>query len=525
MINSCFKPWIYWYASPGLKKGRLGVKGGQLRFLTNDQIKELDYAAKEILWRTGVKVPNEVCLKILDQKGAVVNFKEEKVCIPPYLVDEAIRKTPKSFKFAGRDPKRAIRLDTERVYFVMGIGPFMVAPDGSMRKPTVRDMQDCYRVLDACENVDVAGVGAGGTHSTPEEYLALPLIVRRLRKYLDMLDLMEKPVDMSKTYVMDREDEEGDARQATIDQIKMEIAVRGSLKELRKLPMSLGFNEAVSPLMFLPRNLEKLLVYAEYGLPIFIGSGPMTNATGPATMAGTLSLWLAETLASLVIGAMAAKPENRPPAMWMNFSGVFDQLSAHGPIFGSPESALIQSASAQIAHWYGFPIRGCTDSSSKALDPQTGYETAISLLTSALSGINYNVSIGSVGPGEIGMSLEKIVLDNELAGYVKRVMRGIEVSDETLAVDVIDEVGPGGTFLAHPHTRKWFRQEQYFPTIFDRRKYEDWVRRGRKDAVQRAQERVQEILRDYWPEPLDPDIKKRMEEYVRMVEKREAHRA
>jgi trimethylamine--corrinoid protein Co-methyltransferase len=394
-----------------------------------------------------------------------------------------------------------------------------------MSEPTLRDMQDCYRVLDACENVDVAGVGFDGTRSTPEEDMALPLTIRRLRKYLMMLDLMEKPVDTSKTYLMDREDEEGDAGQAAIDQINMEIAVRGSLDELRKLPMSLCMCEAVSPLMYLPRKLERLLVYAEHGLPLFIGSGPMINATGPATLAGTVALWLAETFVSLVVGSLASKPENRSPTLWMSFSGLFDQRSAHGPIMGSPEGALLQSACAQIAHYYGFPIRGCMGSPSKALDPQAGYETAVVLLTSAMAGVNYNVSIGTVGPGEIGMSLEKIVLDDELAGYVKRVMRGITVNDETLTVDVVDEVGPGGTFLAHPHTRKWFRREQYFPKMFDRRKHEDWVRRGQKDAVQRARERVQEILGDHWPEPLDPGIRKRIEDYVRMVEKREAHKS
>ena len=143
----------------------------------------------------------------------------------------------------------------------------------------------------------------------------------------------------------------------------------------------------------------------------------------------------------------------------------------------------------------------------------------------AMGGINFNTSIGTVGPGEIAVNLEKIVLDNELAGYVKRVMQGIEFSEETLAVDVIDEVGPGGSFLAHPHTRKWFKKEQYFPTLFDRRKYEDWARRGRKDALRRAHERVEEILRTHWPEPLPTDIRKRIEEYVKAVEKREAKKA
>ncbi len=522
MINSGFKPWIYWYSSPGIKSGTVGIKAGNYRFLSDSQVKDLDHAAKEILSRTGVKIPNETCLRLLEKAGATVDSKAEHVRIPPSLVDEAIGKTPKSFRFGGRDPKKAITLNTERSYFVQGIGPYMVSPDGSMRKSTLKDMQDYYRVLEACENVDVAGIPVDGTISTPEEDMTRPLTVRRLRKYLMMLDLMEKPVDTSRTFVVDREDETGDMRQAALDQIQMEIAGRGSLEELQKTPMSLGFNEAVSPLMYLPRNLEKLLVYAEHGLPMFIGSGPMTNATGPATLAGTLALWLAETLAGLVMGYLAGDPDHPPPALWMCFTGLFDQLSAHGPIMGSPEGTIVQSACADIAHYYGFPIRGCIGSPSKALDPQAGYETAIGLLTSVMAGVNYHVSIGTVGPGEAGVSLEKIVLDNELAGYIKRIMRGVEVNEETIAVDVIDEVGPGGTFLIHPHTRKWFRKEQYFPTLFDRRKYEDWVRRGKKDAVQRAQERVQEILRDYWPEPLDKDIRKRIEDHVKTVEKREA---
>ncbi|MCW4050002.1 MAG: trimethylamine methyltransferase family protein [Candidatus Bathyarchaeota archaeon] len=522
MINSGFKPWIYWYSSPGVKSGEVGIKAGSYRFLSDSQVKDLDYAAKEILRRTGVKIPNEICLGLLEKAGATVDFKEQRVRIPASLVDEAIKNTPKSFMFGGRDAKKAIKIDTEHSYFVHGIGPYMIATDGSVRNSTARDMQDAYRVLEACENVDVAGIPVGGTASTPEDEMHLPLTVRRLRKYLMMLDFMEKPVDTSRTYVIDKEDEAGDIRQAALDQIQMEIAVRGSLEELQKTPMSLGFNEAVSPLMYLPRNLEKLLVYAEHGLPMFIGSGPMTNATGPATMAGTLSLWLAETLTGLVLGYLAGNPDYRPPALWMCFTGLFDQLTAHGPIMGAPEGVIVQSACADIAHFYGFSIRGCIGSPSKALDPQAGYETGVGLLTSVMAGVNYHVSIGTVGPGEVGVSLEKIVLDNELAGYIKRIMRGIEVTEETLAVDVIDEVGPGGTFLIHPHTRKWFRKEQYFPSLFDRRKYEDWVRRGKKNAVQRAEERVQEILRDYWPEPLDKGIRKRIEDHVKMIEKRMA---
>ena len=290
MINSTFKPWIYWYASPGIKPGTFGIKGGQLSFLSKSQIKEIDSGAKEILKRTGVKIPNRAILERLDKLGSKVDFKEEKAWIHSALVDEALEKTPKTFNFAGRDPRDYIKLDTERVYFVHGIGPYLVAPDGSMRQPSLRDMQDAYRVVSACENIDVAGIPVGGTQSTPQEYRDLPVTVRRLKKYAMMLDMMEKPVDTTKQFMVDKEDETGSARQGSLDQVEMEIAVRGDIDELRKFPMSLGFNEAVSPLMYLPRNLEKLIAYTELGLPMFIGSGPMTNATGPATLAGTIVL-------------------------------------------------------------------------------------------------------------------------------------------------------------------------------------------------------------------------------------------
>jgi trimethylamine--corrinoid protein Co-methyltransferase len=510
-----------------LKNNISKIVGGQLKILTKEQIRSIDYAAKEILWRTGIKLDNSEALGILEEAGATVDYKNERTWIPPYLIDEAVRKTPKSFRYAGRDPKKFVRLDTERLYIVCGVGPYIVDVDGTLKKPTVKDVQDRFRVADACENIDASYISLGSGPSVPKEDMSLPLAVRRVRGYLRALDFTEKPVDTTKTYVWDREEsarisDKNAAKQAVIDQLNMEIAVRGSIEELRKLPMSFILGEPVSPLWLQTVAAERIIMCGRHGLPLYVGSGPMTNATGPATLAGTLALWTAETLSCLVLGAMAVDDGHRAPSIWSTWYGPFDQLAMHGGAQGSPEAALIQGASAQIAHFYGFPIRGVIDSESKLPDAQAGYETGVALLVSALAGINWHTSTGVIGPGEIGMSLEKIVLDNDLAGYVKRILKGIKVNDETLAVDVIDEVGPGGTFLAHPHTRKWFRKEQYFPTIFDRRKYEDWVRQGRKDAVQRATERVQEILRDHWPEPLDLDIRKRMEEYVKKVEKREA---
>jgi trimethylamine--corrinoid protein Co-methyltransferase len=503
-----------------MKSGRRGLTGGQLKFLTKYEVDEIDYAAKNILWRTGLRIPHKEALEILDKSGCVVDYKKEHVFIPSNLVEEAVRKAPHGFSYGGRDPKKAIRLERDKVFFVVGAtGPNIYEADGTKRRGTVKSYQDVVRLTDACENVDVAG-GDLTQFSIQKEWLNLPLSLRTAHQLLLRLELTEKPVDTTKTYVIDREGLVVEqAKQRAIDRINFDIAVRGSLEELRKMPMSWAANEPISPLIFDPTNVDGSLTYAKLGLPIMIGSEPMAGATSPATVAGTLSLWTAETLASLVLAQMAASPEHRPPIIWVTLAGLFDQKEATGPLFSSPEGVLIQAASAQIAHHYGFPIRGNAETNAKLPDAQAGYETSLALTISALAGINYNTSTGMIGPGQMGISLEKILLDNDLIGYVKRVVEGINVTEETLAIDVIDDVGIGGNYLKTEHTRKWVKKEQVYPRLFERAMYDVWVRRGKKDAVQRAKERVQEILKDHWPEPLDPDIRKRITDHIDKLKK------
>ena len=511
----------------GTKRKTRGVIGGQLKFLNKDQLMEIDYASKEVLWHTGVVVPSQDALKVLDNAGAVVDFKKERAWIPPYLVDEAVKKSPKGFRASGRDPKKYLDLRGDKVYFVPYVGPtYLLDLDGKYRPFTIKDSQDILRLTDALPNLDVASGGLVGPESTPIEEMGLPLRVRMARRILRSVEFAEKPVDMTTKYVKDLESEKwalANPKEVAMDAIKMGIALRGSLEELRKMPIGGGLNEPVSPLLHTHNQVERMLVYARHGLPIFIGTEPMMSASAPATVAGTVVLWNAESLSCLVIGQMAASPEHRPPVLYLAIGGAFDQRYAQGPMLGSPESALIIAASAEMSKYYGFPCRCIGDTESKLPDAQAGYETATFLITAALAGVNYCHFAGLIGH-EQGFSFEKVVLDDDMIHYVKRLMEGINVCDETLAVDVIDEVGPGGTFLTQRHTREWFQKEMTFPKIFERGSLLDWQRAGSKDAAQRARERVEEILRDYWPEPLDPGIKKRLVEYVRKVEKEEAHR-
>ena len=509
-----------------VKKARKGSIGGQLRFLDKNQLEEIDNAAKNVLWHMGVKIPHEDALNILDNVGCNVDYINQIVCIPPYLVEESIRKAPHEFTYAGWNHKNSIKIDAKKVYFVCGAGGgYIINPDGSRYKPSIIDHQNIMRLMDACENVDVGGSGIFSFPDTPKEYMNLPLPVRRVRRYLLDIEATEKPVDITKNYLIDRERISVEqAKQEAIDRIYFEAAVRGGIDKLRKTPMSAGPDEVVSPLIHDVHNVEKLLIYAKHGLPTLIGSEPMAGATSPATVAGTLVLWTAETLSCLVLAQMAASKEHRPPAIWVTLAGLFDQITAAGPLFSSPEGILMQAASAQIAHMYNFPIRGIAETASKLPDTQSGYETALGLSLSALAGINYNTSVGLLGPGQIGTSYEKIILDDDLIGYIKRVMEGIDVCNETLATDVIFDVGHGGNYLLTKHTRKFAKIEHVYPKIFNRSIYENWVKQGKIKALDSAHERVQEILKNHWPEPLDEEIRRRVVEYIDKIEKRESNK-
>jgi trimethylamine--corrinoid protein Co-methyltransferase len=509
-----------------IKRKSKGIIGGNLNFLNKAQIKEIDYASKEVLWQTGVVVPHSEALKILDEAGAVVDFNKNRVWIPDYLVEESVRKSPKSFRIAGRDPRKYLDLSGDRVYFIPYVGPsFLLDLDGNHREYTIKDAQDILRLTDALPNLDVAA-GGGTFGATPVEEIDLPLRIRRANRVLRSLEFTEKPIDMTIKFVEDREYEKwrlANPRDSAIDEIRLGIALRGSLGELQKMPLGWGRNEPVSPLTHSYNQVERMLIYSRHGLPIIIGPEPMMSATAPSTVAGTVVQWNAEALSCLVIGQMAADPKKRPPVLYQAIGGSFDQRAMQGPSLGSPETALIIGASVQVSKYYGLPCTSLGDTESKLPDAQAGYETVTFLITAALSGVNYCHFAGALAHLQ-GFSLEKVVLDDDMIMYVKRLMQGVEVTEETLAVEAIEAVGPGGTFLTSKHTLDWFEKEMTFPNVFERGSLVDWQRKGSKSARERANNRARMILKDHWVEPLDPGIRKRLVKYVSAIKKEEAQK-
>jgi trimethylamine--corrinoid protein Co-methyltransferase len=193
-------------------------------------------------------------------------------------------------------------------------------------------------------------------------------------------------------------------------------------------------------------------------------------------------------------------------------------------IYGAAEPALMNVASVQLARYYGLVCRGNGGATeSKTTDAQAGYESGITLLMAALGGANLltNASGGSLEPGLGAISYEKVIIDNDISGMVSRILNGITVSDNTLALDVISRVGPGGHFLGQEHTREFFKKEHFVPEISDRRSPESWVKAGSKDIREVARERAKQILKEHVPPPLDKTVKEELLTIVKEVEKRE----
>jgi trimethylamine--corrinoid protein Co-methyltransferase len=282
------------------------------------------------------------------------------------------------------------------------------------------------------------------------------------------------------------------------DQFDMASMVIGGDEVFRQNPLFGIYSEPISPLVHAKPAVEKVLVSAEHGIPLVFVPAPSAGGTAPVTLAGVLASGLADTLAGLVLSQL--KKEGAGFIM----GGVFTSLDMRTMIFtyGSPELLLLDAALSDISKFLKIPVfstSGCSD--SKVFDQQAGLEAGLSILMAAQSGANLIHDNGYLESGLLG-SLEMLVLVDETVSMVKRIMRGIEVNKEKLAVDVVERTGIGGNFLQDPHTLKFFKDEVWTPGVIDRQNHDNWVSSGSKTMGERCNEKVRNILDTHQPEPV-----------------------
>ena len=471
----------------------------RLEILSRDQIDRIHSATVTLLGEVGVVIHHDGALQTLSRMGIDVDFKSRIAKISEEFVKEAVQKTPSHFDYYGRDGKMSVGDD--EVSFADGGNPIKLLDlEGNYRRAELNDLSSFVRLYDYLDSVDFIMGPFTPVADVPES-------LHHLYDYRVKIANTTKPFTHAH-YTL--------GAMEAIDLIEMASKVAGGKDELRKRPLIMGWENPLSPLGHIKEQVDAMLVFAKSGLPVLIASAPQSGSTAPATLAGLLVQQNAENLSGFVIAQSITEPGRRVPLIYGTAPATFDQK--YGTmVYGCPESAMINVASSQIAKYYGIPCRGTAGTTeSKLPDMQAGYEAMMTLLSTAMSGCNIivNATGGALCPGIDAMSLEKAVVDNEVAANVSRILKGIDVNDETLAVEVIREVGPEGHYLAHKHTLKHFVLEHPMPKIGDRKPTDQWLKDGEIEIRSRARERVRDILRDHQPKPLDKGVERDLDEFI-----------
>ncbi|MCK4283671.1 MAG: trimethylamine methyltransferase family protein [Candidatus Brocadiae bacterium] len=451
----------------------------QFRALSDDQIEQIFLGALELLESPGTRIHEAEARQLLEAAGAKIEG--DLARIPSGLVKEMLTSVPPRVALANRDGERKMVLESHRIYYGTGSDcPFIIDADtGERRKFTKRDIEDAARVVDACPNLDFH-MSLGLTSDVPTHSYDRHQAAAMLRNTI-------KPLVLTAM-----------SREGLSDIAEMYYLVRGGRDAFEVNPGFIVYLEPITPLVHGQAAMEKLIFAAERRIPAIYTPCPMAGATAPVTLAGALVVCVAEFLAGMVVSQL--KRRGAPLIM----GGVISPMDMRTTIltYGSPELHLMSAALTDIAHSLQIPVfstAGCSD--SKILDEQAAAEAALSIMAAGLSGANLIHDVGYLESALVG-SHEMVVLSDEIIGMVKRFLSGVRVEEQTLALSVIKEVGPGGNFLAHEHTARNMRSELWYPKLMDRDRYSAWRSAGSKSMGDRVRERVAEILATHQVPPL-----------------------
>ena len=468
--------------------------------LTEDQIEEILSGSLEVLERVGVKIHDKKAADILTNGGAY-SSDGLLVRIPSFMVKRALSTAPGRIVLTGRDGKRNVVLEKDRIHYGTGSDcPFFVDPHtGEHRRTVFNDVVNAARIADALPHIDF--------------FMSLGLVSDAPQRPYDRHQFLAMTTGTSKPLVITSVDGQG-----LLDQFEMACAIVGGPQSFRQNPLFAIYAEPSSPLVHSREAVEKVIIAAEKGIPIVYVPAPSAGGTAPVTLAGVLVEGLADTLTGLVISQL-----KRPGAPFI-MGGVFTSLDMRTSVFsyGAPELLLLDAALTDISKTLGIPVfstAGCSD--AKTLDQQAGLEAGLSILMAAQSGANLIHDVGYLESGLLG-SLDMLVLSNEAISMTKRIMHGISVNQETLAVDVISRVGPGGHFLDDDHTIAHFKREIWIPELIDRSNREDWDKAGRKSLGDRIRQKVLEILETHQPQPVEEKTVKELKAIIAKADQKYA---
>jgi len=474
---------------------KTGIRGGSLDLLSQGDVGQINDAALSLLENPGIFSESDLFLDIFERGGAVVDRESRQISVPAEMVQDALETAPSSFVLHGRyDSDMDLLLEPGRSYFGMGgtsEPQFWDYDLWKSRQPTKADMIASTRLGHALPNIDfVQTLCMSGDKPTDVIFFHdFDAIFRNTTKPT-VINVLERPF--------------------TVSLLEMAAAASGGEDALHERPSVLGIVTPVSPLKIAVMN-EGIIDAIEAGVPILYSPGPLMGATGPATVAGTLALTFAEVLFGVVLTQLV-----RPgaPVVLKPDTDVFDMKTTQCT-YGSPEQSLGKATAAQMARFYDVPVYGLGGGvEAKVPDAEAASEAMMNMLLNALAGMTLSQSLGTLAFGMYG-SQEMVVICNELVSMIRRVLEPVVVNEDTLAIDAIRQVGPGGSFLEHDHTIRHFRKELYFPKLFQRQTIDEWVRGGSKMIHETAHSHVLDILSEAKPIELPAGVDDALEAALR----------
>jgi len=439
--------------------------------MTEEEMLKLHQTSLAILEETGMQIDHAVARSRLHDAGAIVEDKKNRVRFPASMVEDCIRKIPKTICLAGRDPEYDLILSYDRSFVVRcatGLTAIFNHATGDCRDAVISDQHELSTLADALGHIDMAApLTLHGVPGKTADLHATKVLLENQRKHFMNLTMGSRNMRY---------------------QVEMQLAVRGSREEIKKRPLFHPIACLISPLYIPVDDIEIMMIAGEYGLPLKMPVMPMLGASAPVTLAGTLALGNAEVLGAFSV-LQTLYPGN--PTLYYLVPAVMDMRSG-GSVYAAPENSLLYAAIIQMARsFYKVPSDTTALFTDGVLLEQATYQKGTNLQTAALCGANIISGAGTVDGG-MAFSPQQLVIDDEMIAFTHRMMSGFEINDDTLALDCIKRVGPKGVFLDDPHTFEHMRGHNvYSPKVFSYKTYSAW-----KDDAERMPEKAQAKIRD-----------------------------
>jgi trimethylamine---corrinoid protein Co-methyltransferase len=468
--------------------------------LSNEELSQIHEASMEILEKTGLRMDHPVALEKLASAGARVDKARGRVYLSKDLVDQALKTAPKNFTCAGRTAEfdfpagRTGQLQMPS-FRTVGGAINIFNPGTSKATPvSIRDCGDMAHLVDGMENINTLGA------LTPQDIQletydieTLKVMLERGRKHIWALTTDSKNLRY---------------------QLEMMVTVAGDRQKLSKRPICSGIVCLIEPLYFPFDEIERLLLYGEYNIPVRVPLAPTIGANAPYTLAGAITQTNAEALGSLVVLQTICPGI---PTWYYSLIQTMEMTRGNTQ-FLNPEVMLVESALLQLARHYNLPGATSPTLGNDCQTHQIMFERGTSLTMAAMAGINEAAGMGGLENG-LAISPQLIVIDNEIASWIKRLIDGININQETMATQVIINDDHKGHYLQDSHTFHHLRKETRFtPSLFNWNSMVEW-QKDPKTIIDRAEEKRSAIMKHHTVPPLEEEVTRELEQILKTAKK------